>query len=165
MQLTQTPLERRLYVFEGVGTLRLTGWMLNGATAEARGLSWQISSRGIRQRVIQASDATGAVVGRFNGRTLHGGQALRWSTRELVLRPESVWRERYVLVDESRRVATIERKGWDARAVDMTVDDAAAAEPELLLFAAFVVGTLAQHAQPARGGRGTRRMRSRRRRG
>jgi hypothetical protein len=46
MRLTRTPVDGRLYVFEGVGTLRLTGWMSHAATAEARGLSWQISSRG-----------------------------------------------------------------------------------------------------------------------
>ncbi len=136
---TTIPGDRRLHAFKGVGTLRLAGWTSRAATAEAAGLSWQITYRGIWRPVIQAADAAGTIVGEFKGRTLHRGGVLRWSDRELTLRPHSFWRERYVLAEDNRKLATIEGEGWGARPVNVTVDDAAEIEPGPLLFAAVTV--------------------------
>jgi hypothetical protein len=146
VQLTRTAWDPRLYALNSLGTLRLTGWCARAATVEADGLTWRITRRGIWQPVIQAADATGAVVGEFRGRTHRGGQ-LQWSDRQLILRPDRFWREqRYVLVEDDRMFATIEGKGWGDRPVNITVDEAADTGPALLLFVAFVVGTLAQTA-------------------
>lgn len=146
LQLTPIPGDRRLYALDGVGTLRLTGWASRTAIAEAGGLAWQMTSRGLLQPVIQAADAAGAVAGEFRGRTLYRGGPLRWSDRGLSVRPDSLWRERYVLIEDDRRLATIEAKGWSRQPVNIRVDGAAEIEPGLLLFAVFVVGTLAQSA-------------------
>jgi hypothetical protein len=146
LQLTPIPGDRRLYALDGVGTLRLTGWASRTATADAGGPAWQMTYRGLLQPVIQATDAAGAIAGEFRARTLHRGGPLRWADRELLVRPDSLWRERYVVVEDDRRLATIEAKGWTRQPVNLRVDGAAELEPGLLLFAVFVVGTLAQSA-------------------
>lgn len=146
LQLTPTPGDRRLYALDGIGTLRLTGWASRAATAEAGGPAWQMTYRGLLSPVIQAADAAGAIAGEFRARTLHRGGPLRWLDRGFNVRPDSLWRERYVLVEDDRRVATIEAKGWGRQPVSLSVDGEAELEPGLVLFAAFVVGTLAQNA-------------------
>jgi len=35
LQLTRTLGDRRIFTLEGIGTLRLTGWLSRGATAES----------------------------------------------------------------------------------------------------------------------------------
>jgi len=146
LQLTPAPADRRLYVLNGIGTLRLTGWASRTATAEAGGLAWQMTHRGLLQPVIEASDAAGAIAGEYRGRA-HRGGVLRWVGRELAVRPDSLWPDRYVLVEDDRRLATIEGRGWGRRPLSLRVDGAAEIEPGLLLFAVFVAGTLAQNAQ------------------
>ena len=149
LQLTPTLGDRRLYALNGVGTLRLTGWAARTATAEAGGLAWEITCHGLLGPAIQAADAAGSIVGEYRARTLHRSGRLRWRDRELAVRPDNLWRERYVLVEDDRRLATIEAKRWGRQPVHLRVEGAAEFEPGLLLFAAFVVGTLAQNAPGA----------------
>jgi hypothetical protein len=152
LELTRTPGDRRLYELAGVGTLRLEGLFSRSATADAGERSWHVSRRGVFTSVIEATDAAGAATGAFRGRALRRGGTLRWAQRELELRPSSVWRERYALVDGERELATIEGKGWGRRPVKLSIDDAASVDAGLLLFAAFVVRALAEDAQSAAGG-------------
>jgi hypothetical protein len=154
VQLTPIPGRRRLYALECVGTVRLTGWTSRTAIAEGGGRVWRFTYRGIRRPVIQAADAAGAVVGEYRGRAPHVGGVLEWSGRRLSLRPDSLWRDRYVLAEEDRRLATIEGRAWGRRPVSIRVDGAADIGPALLLFAVFVVGTLAR--KPAAAGLATR---------
>jgi hypothetical protein len=133
-----------MYALEGVGTLRLQGLSSRGATAEAGTLRWQIARRGVLHPVTEAVDAAGEVVGEFSGRALRRGGALRWADRDLALRPDSVWRQRYVLVDGDRQLASIEGQGWGKRPVTVIVDDPASVDPGLLMFAVFIVRALAQ---------------------
>jgi hypothetical protein len=151
LELTRTPGDRRLYAVEGVGTLRLEGWGSRQATAEAGGSSWHVARRGFWQRVIQATDAAGVVVGEFEPRRLHRGGAVRWAARELTLRPASRWRQRYALADGERELVILDGKGWGRRPVKLTVEDSGTIEPGLLLFAAFVVRGLAADAGAAGG--------------
>ena len=149
-RLTRIPGERRVYAVRDVGTLRLTGWGSRTAIAEGGGLGWQLAHRGIWQPVFQATDAAGDIVGDFRGRTLQHGGVLRWSDRELDLRPDGFCGERYALVEEGRTLATIESTGgWGRRPVEIGIDDPEAIDPGLVLFAVFVVTTLGQHAQNA----------------
>lgn len=150
LELKRTAGDRRLYALEGVGTLRLMGFALRTATAEAGGRRWRIGRRRLWQRVIQATDEAGTAVGEFVPRGLRRG-TLRWAGRELTLRPASRWRERYALVEGDRELTILDGKGWGARPVKVTVDDPEAHEPGLLLFAAFVVRGLAQDAEGAAG--------------
>jgi hypothetical protein len=46
LELTRTPSDRRLYVLEGVGALRLVGFGSRAATAEADGRSWRFAAAG-----------------------------------------------------------------------------------------------------------------------
>ncbi len=150
LALTRSSGDRRRYELEGLGTLRLGGWATRWATAEAGERRWGLARRGIFKSVIEATDPSGTVVGTFAGRTLKRGGALRWEEREYVLTPDSMWKERYALLDGERRVALLEGKGWGKRPVRIDVEDAAI-DPGLLLFAAFVVRALAEDASSSAG--------------
>jgi hypothetical protein len=152
LQLTRAPGDRRLYVLPGVGTLRLQGIFSRGATADADGRSWRFAHRGFWQRGLLASDSAGTTVGDFTPNTLRRGGTLHWSGRELTLRSASAWRERYALADGERELAVLDAKSWGRQPVKVSVDDLGAVEPELLLFAAFVVRGLAEDAAGAAGG-------------
>lgn len=147
LELTRTGGDRRLYTLAGVGTLRLSGWGSRRGMAEADGQRWEIARRGVWRSTIAATGAAGSVAGEFQGR-MRGG-VLRWSGRDLDLRREGMWRQRYVLSDGGRVVARIEGKSYGRRPVRVTVDDGVAFDPGLLLFAAFVVRALAADAAAA----------------
>ena len=146
--LSRTPGDRRLYAIEGIGTLRLEGFFARTATAEARGRSWRVARRGLLGRRFEATDAAGIVVGSFEPRTVRRGGALRWSGRELALRPASAWRERYALADGDDELAVLDGKGWGRRPVKVTLEPGSL-DPGLVLFAAFVVRGLAEDASGA----------------
>jgi hypothetical protein len=151
LELTRTPNDRRLYALEGVGTLWLEGFGSRTATAEADGRSWRLARRRWWQRDIQATDGTGTVVGEFEPRTIRRGGVFRWAGQELSLRPASAWRERHALAEGDRELALLDGKGWGRRPVKVSIDDPAAVEPGLLLFATFVVRGLADDAGAAAG--------------
>jgi hypothetical protein len=154
LALTRRPGDRRRYDLEGVGALRLGGWASRWATAEAGERSWGFARRGFWRSVIEATDPAGSVVGSFAGRSLKRGGTLLWDGDEHTLEPDSRWRERYALADGERTLATLEGKGWGKRPVRVEVDDDAAIDPGLLLFAAFVVRALAEDASAAAAGAG-----------
>jgi hypothetical protein len=141
--------DRRRYVLGPVGSIRLRGLMSRSATAEAGGAAWQFGPSGFWRRDLRATDATGTTVGEFEPRTVRRGGAVRWHGRELSLRPTSSWRERYSLVEDDQELALFDGKGWGRSPVRVTVDDAAAIEPGLLLFAAFIVRRLAEDGNAA----------------
>jgi len=141
LELIRTPGDRDRYALEGVGTLHLAGVFSSRATAEAAGQCWQIARRGF-WRQLQATDAAGVVVGTFDKR-LRGGGILSWRGRRLAVRRASPWRERYALADGDREIALLDAKRWGPRPLIITVDDRTALDAGLLLYAAFVVRTLA----------------------
>lgn len=151
LELTRSPDDRRLYVLDDVGTLRLHGLFSHSATAEANDETSKFRRRGFWQRAIEARDATGAVVGTFEPNSLRRGGRLRWGERELTLRPASSWRERYALADGELELVLLDGKSWGSRPVKISVDELGALEPGLLLFAAFVVRSLAEDADTAAG--------------
>jgi hypothetical protein len=149
LTLTRSRDDRRLYELEGVGTLRFgRGLGARRATAEAGEHRWALKTS-VWRRAVAATDEAGAVVGTFDPRALRRGGALQWGGRDLELRPASVWRERYALADGDRELALLDAKDWGKRPVRVTLDDAAAVEPGLLLFAAFVARGLAEDAGAA----------------
>ena len=147
LELTRTPHDRHLYALEGVGTLRLDGLVSARATAEAGANRWSIARHGF-WRKLQATDAAGSVVGAFD-RRLIGGSVLHWQDRRYTLRRASLWRERYALADGDAELALLDGKGWGKRPVRITVDRPSALDPGLILFAAFVVRTLAGESSAA----------------
>jgi hypothetical protein len=152
LELTRSRDDRRRYELAGVGTLRLGGLFSRRAIAEAAGASWSFSRHGTFRTRIEAADAAGTTVGAFDARGIRRGGALRWRDRELRLRPASAWRERYALAEGDRELAVLDGRGWGKRPVKVTIDDPAAVEPGLLLFAAFAVRQLAEDAGAAAGG-------------
>ncbi len=152
LELTRSREDRRLYEIPGVGTLRFGGLFSRRATAEAGGAGWSFDRRGVWQTTIEASDATGAVVGAFAARRLRRGGSLRWGDRDFELRPASMWTERYALGDHDRELAVLDARSWGKRPVTITVDQPTLVEPGLLLFAAFAVRRLADDASATAGG-------------
>ena len=147
LELTRAPGNRRLYELEGVGSLRLQGFLSRTAIAEADGRSWRLASGGRWGRRIQATDAAGAVPGVFEPHSIRRGGAFRWAGHELALRPASSWRERYALADGERELALLDGEGWGRRPMKVTVGDPDAVDPGLLLFAAFVFWRLVEDAE------------------
>jgi hypothetical protein len=146
LELARAQDDRRLYALDGVGTLRFErGLGGRRAIAEAGDRRWRLTTSFWR-RSVEATDESGSVVGTFDPRALRRGGALRWSGRDLQLRPASRWRERYALADGDRELVLLDAKGWGRRPVRVTLDDAAEVGPGLVLFAAFVVRGLAEDA-------------------
>jgi hypothetical protein len=152
LELTRSAGDRRRYEVDGVGALRLGGVFSRGATAEADAATWAFRRTGFWKTRIEATDASDMVVGSFEPRRMRRGGELRWGGRELELRPASRWKERYALADGDRELAVLDGKGWGKRPVKITIEDAAAVEPGLRLFAAFVVRGLAEDAGAAAAG-------------
>jgi hypothetical protein len=149
LELIRSRDDRRRYEIDGVGSLRLEGFFSRSATAEAGAATWTFRRVGFWQRVVEATDASDTVAGSFEPRTWRRGGTLTWRGRELELRPASAWKERYALVDSDREIAVVDGRSWGKRPVRITVDDPAAVEPGLLLFAAFVVRGLAEDTDAA----------------
>jgi hypothetical protein len=152
LELTRSRDDRRRYDLEGVGSLRLQGWMSRGATADVEGSGWAFRRRGFWRTAFEATDAEGDEAGTFRATGLKRGGTLRWGDRELQLRAGSFWRERYALADGERELALFEGKSWGRRPVRVTIDDPAALDPALVLFTAYVVRGLAEDASAAAGG-------------
>ncbi len=150
LELTRSRDDRRRYDLEGVGSVRLGGWLSGGATIEAGDALLEVRRRGILRRTTEAEDHTGAPVGRFGPEGWRRGGPLWWDGRELALKPSSAWRERYALVEGDRELALLEGKGWGSRPVRIRLDDPAI-DPALLLFAAYVVRALAEDAGSTAG--------------
>src|SRR5215218_8512199 len=115
LELTRSPDDRRLYVLERVGSLRLEGLFSRSAIARADSDSWHLARGGFWHRVIQATHLAGSLAGEFVPRDLRRGGTLRWGGRELKLRPAGSWRERYALADGDRELVILDGKGWGRR--------------------------------------------------
>jgi len=151
LELTRSPDDKRLYVLDGVGTVRFEGFGSRRAVAEAGDERWRLSRRTFA-RTTEAVDASGATAGTFVSALLRGGGALRWLGGEYSLRPTGVTRRRYELVLGERTLAVVDPKGWGKRPVKLLVGDLDAVEPGLLLFASFVAHGLAGDAAATAGG-------------
>jgi hypothetical protein len=146
--------DRRRYVIDGVGSVRLEGLFTRSGIAEAAGASWRFATRGLLRRVVVATDVSGTEVGRFDPGLLRSGGIVTWGDRELRLDKSSIWRQRYVLVDGERELARLDGKGWGRKPVTITVDDHVVTEPGLVLFVAYVVRGLAADSSAGDGGGG-----------
>src|SRR6476660_8056313 len=85
LELIRMPGDRRRYALDDIGTIHLEGLFARSANAEAGSDHWQFVRSGFWQRVMQATDATGNVVGEFRPRDLRRGGTLEWAGRELTL--------------------------------------------------------------------------------
>ncbi|HEX5898838.1 MAG TPA: hypothetical protein VFY32_05520 [Solirubrobacteraceae bacterium] len=149
LELTRDPADRRLYVLDGVGSLRLEGWGKRRATLDAKGRSWHAVPAGFWKLRVEVTDAAGSPVAQFEPRSMRRGGVLRVGGRELTIEPASKWKERYALKDGERELAQLESKSWGKQPVRVTVEDPSAVEPLLLLFTAFIVRRLAEDSAAA----------------
>jgi hypothetical protein len=108
LELSRAPGERRLYLLDGIGSIRFDGLISRAATAASNGERWHLVRRGIWGRRSAALDEAGSTVGRFEPRTIRRGGVITWHSRELTLRPASAWRERYALADGETELAVLD---------------------------------------------------------
>jgi len=150
VELIRTPGDRRRLELEGIGTLRLE--RLSRATAEAGGVAWQFDHR-FWKAVAEATDLAGGLAGKYVGGRRDG--TLRWGEREFTLRQASFLR--YALADGERELVLLDwgtprvSDVWRKRPAKITVEDPAALEPGLLLFASYVVCHRVMYAAMALG--------------
>ena len=154
LDLTRADGDRRLYLLQGIGTLRLHGLLMRAATATSADGVWHLARHGFWQRTIQATDSGGHVAGTFQPRDIRRGGILHWHAHHYTLRPDSAVRERYSLSSDGRELALLEAKGWwgwgTRRPLRLQLPDGAF-DPGLLLFAAFIVRTVADDASTTVG--------------
>ena len=151
-ELTRSKEDRRLYELGALGSLRLEGVFARRATATSAGATWRIGRSGLFGQKIYALGTGDVVVGEFDPRAIRRGGELRWKGQSFELRPASAWRERYALAVGDSEFALFEGKGWGSRPVKVEITRPEAVEPGLMLFAAFVVRSLAEDAGSAAGG-------------
>jgi hypothetical protein len=149
LELTRSKEDRRLYNLEGIGSLRLDGFFSRSATASAAGVTWRMGRAGFWGRRIEAFREGNVLAGEFDPRTIRRGGELRWNGRPYALRPASNWRERYALAVGDTEVAVIEGKDWGRKPVKVEILRPEGVEPGLLLFAVYVVRSLAEDASAA----------------
>jgi hypothetical protein len=152
LELTRSKDDRRLYELGPLGSLRLEGVFARRATATSAGRTWRIGRRGLFGSHIYALGSGDAVVGEFDPRAIRRGGELRWNGQSFELRPASAWRERYALAVSDQEVALFEGKGWGSRPVKVEILLPERVEPGLMLFAAFVVRSVADDASSSAGG-------------
>jgi len=145
LELVRDPKDRRRYVMEGVGSLRVEGFARRRATIEVGGRTWQAAPTGFWKRSMVATDAAGETVAEFEPRRIRSGGRLRVGARELEIAPASKWKQRYALKDGDDELALLEAKAWGKRPVRVTVADPAAVEP-LVLLATFLARRMAEDA-------------------
>jgi hypothetical protein len=149
LELTRDDADRHRYVLDGVGALRLEGFARRRATIEAAGRTWHAAATGFWRRTLALTDVAGTTVAEFEPRKLRSGGTLHVGPRELQIAPASRWKSRWALRDGERELAVLEAKSWGKRPVAVTVADAGAVEPHVLLFAAFVARRMAEDAASA----------------
>jgi hypothetical protein len=156
LDLTRADGDRRLYLLQGIGTIRLQGLLMRAATARSADAAWHFARHGFWQRTIQATASNGHVAGTFQPRDIRRGGILHWQAHHYTLRPDSTVRERYALRSDRRELALLEAKGWwgwgTRRPLRLQLPDrAGASDPGLLLFASFIVRTVADDANTTAG--------------
>jgi hypothetical protein len=141
LELTRAPGDRKVYVLDGVGTLRVRGRGRQAAVAEAGGRRWAFVRRGLFAPLVTATDETGTVVGLYRSPMRKPGGPVGWAERELQLRRSSTFRQHYALSEGEQELALFHGTGR-ARGkspISLTIDDPTALDPGLILFAAYIV--------------------------
>src|SRR3954454_24349012 len=108
LELTRSPHDRRLYVLDRVGTLRLEGLSSRSAVARAGGETWHLARSGFWGRVIGATDVSSTCGGECVPRDLLRGDKLYGGGRQRPLRPASRLRDRCALADGGRELALLD---------------------------------------------------------
>ena len=152
LELTRSKDDRRLYELGALGSLRLEGVFARRATATSAGVTWRFGRSGLFGQKIYALGSGDELVGEFDPRAIRRGGELRWKGQSFELRPASAWRERYALAVGDQELALFEGKGWGRRPVKLEILRPEGIEPGLMLFAAFVVRSVAEDAGSAAGG-------------
>jgi hypothetical protein len=155
IELIRAPGDRRLYELGTIGSLRLNGWLMRSATAQAGGDRFLLERASWSSAAVDAKDDGGQTIGTFRPRPLRRGGAITWRDAEYSLRPVAALRERYELVAGGHELAAIEARGWwgwgSRRPLKMTLSQGDRLDPGLLLLVAYVVRTLADKSSSDAG--------------
>jgi hypothetical protein len=134
--------DRKRYVLEGVGEMRVGEWYERGATLSATsGESWRVKPANWTSSVT-ATASSGARVASYEprGAFKRGGEIeLAESGERYDLKPSSSWRNRYALWSADEELAAVETTGWSGQEVAVAVREEAQVNPLLLLMACFLV--------------------------
>jgi hypothetical protein len=136
LELRRNEQEHLLFELDGFGTVRMLGRLGSEVVAEAPGHGeWHFKPPALADEV-RATDAAGTLVAVFNARTMtHGDRTLRFEQRKAgFFRTAGP----HVLLDGDHELL---RVGWRSPpTVDVTIvdEDAARAEPLLVLFAIWM---------------------------
>lgn len=155
LRLRRDSEDRKRYVLEGVGELRLGRWYRRGATISSNsGASWELTSSGWSSAVT-AIDAEGreAATYRPRGALKRGGEIMLADGDETFeLKASSNWRNRYALWSGETELAAVETKGWSGQEVAVDRSDDRSVEALVLLMACYLVRRLGEDDATAAGG-------------
>jgi hypothetical protein len=142
LRLRRDPEDRKRYVLDDVGEMRLGKWYERGATIYSNaGESWELRSSAWRG-AVSATHSSGAEAATYEprGAFKRGGEITLADTAEAyALKPSSNWRNRYALWSGERELAAVETRDWSGQEVAVEVDDSASLDPLLLLPACYLV--------------------------
>jgi hypothetical protein len=143
--------DRKRYVLDGVGELRLGRWYRRGATISSdSGASWELRSSGWSS-VVTATDAGGreAATYRPRGALKRGGEIMVAEGDTFELKPSSNWRNRYALWSGESELAAVETKGWSGQEVAVDLSDDRLVEALVLLMACYLVRRFGEDSSSA----------------
>jgi hypothetical protein len=142
LRLRRDPGDRKRYVLDGVGEMRVGKWYERGATLLAdSGESWEMKPATWTSSVT-ATDSSGAEAATYEprGAFKRGGEIQLPARGERYdLKPSSSWRNRYGLWTGDAELAAVETTGWSGQEVAVGVSEGASVDPLLLLMACFLV--------------------------
>lgn len=148
MELTRDPQDKKRYVLDGYGEVRVGGWYAAAATINAAdGRTWEAKRSSWRQR-ISITDTTGREPARYEptGAFKRGGELVVGDTT-YGLRPSSSWKQRYALVRDGQELATIASGGWSGTKIE--VDVTGQVDALVLLTACWLVRQFAEDSASA----------------
>ena len=149
LDLTRSPESRRLYRLGALGTIHLNGLVVRSATLTSGGTTFEVTRRGLLSRELTATEA-GTRIGAFAPHRLNRGGRLDWRGDELRLEPAAHLAQRYALESRGEALAFLQARGWwgwgSLTPVTVELPDGAAVDGPLLIFAVYVVRTLADRA-------------------
>lgn len=138
MKLERSAHDRKTFLLDGVGELRKHGWFSSAATLSDGAREWEIGRRGLRQRV-HITDATGGEPATYEPKGVFSrGGTLTMGGQTWELRPSSIWKERYALVQGEQEVATVEASSWSSKK-PVTVELEGEVDAMVLLAACYLV--------------------------
>ena len=156
LRLRRDDSDKKRYLIEGVGELRLGKWYQRGGViSDTGGRSWELKSSAWKLSA-EAVDEAGATGARYEplGVLKRGGELELADGTLFELKPSSAWKNRYALWYGDTELASIETKGWTGSEVAVTLAEGASVAPLPLLMACWLVRRFGEDDAAAASGGG-----------